>query len=200
MSKWKEVQDNYIQQIAEKHRVDKSIIDSLVSEWQRILFVNEEWDNVKYEPSGKEVVIRTIDLAKLSILYHENIEAFESEDPNVFLRSVLTKQDTELKSLKLSSATTNWIIKTYLQKLKKSNQLLSKDEAHRVIRQLEGRPNQYRPTDIYSMYINTAIEFLKVERVTHYASIISELLSLMGIAEIKPGAIRRHAGRLSSIH
>lgn len=200
MSHWKEITDSEIKEFAEKQRVNKSIIDELLFIWSQNLYYEEYYDSYDEDPSPKEVAMRTIDWANLSILFHNNKSALESDESKIFTRAIFTPLNIMSKSLKLSSYTSNQIIKTYFKKLSKNKELLSIDDAEQILKQYGGRPQHYANTFLYNAYIENALRLLKSKNIKNYAKIISDLLSLMGIAEVKPGTIRQHRKRFLSNH
>jgi hypothetical protein len=194
MEKLKLIPQDEIENIANKHKVDISIINSLLSYWEIELYLNEYYKPLQeLDLSADEITSRTEDWAELCVFYHENKSAIESEDPTIFEKVDFKSTQTNPKSLKLSRYYANQIIKTYLKRLIENNRLLDKDKADEILKR-KHKLGKHQVSGIIErdFLIIIGANYLKTLNVkSKYAPIIRDLLSLLRIEEMTEVNIRQ---------
>ena len=197
MEDWKDISELEIVRIAEKHNVDPKIIKGIVGEWYYYRYMADE-SYFRFEPGGFE--ISSLELAELSLFYHEHHALIESENHiTTFEKVVFYPKKPDSLPLRLSPYFANTLIRTLFSDLKKKGLLLSENEARRVLSTPKKLGKQPEPSKAERNYLIVgAASTLRYEKIWRYSEIISELLSAMNIDEIKPGAIRRIVNRSQS--
>jgi len=198
MGKLKKIPQYEIEKIAAKNKVDVSIINGLLEEWEINFCLSEYYKPLQeLDLSADEINSRMEDWANLCHFYHINQSAIELEDPAIFKWADFRYPQRGTKSLKLSRFYANQIIKTYLKKLIANNQLLDKVGAEEILKNKHriGK-QQVRRIIERNWLIIIGADYLKSLNVKRkYAPIISDLLSILGIDEMTPGNIRQIINR-----
>lgn len=196
MIEWKDISDSDLEQIAMRFKIDINILNRLMTEWYYYFFMGKNWhDYIDPEYYPEDRCIRTLDLALLSIFYHENKAMIKSKNPSYFEKVVFVPKNRAAEDLKLNSYFANQLVTSYLKKFE-DWEIMNKEDAIELLAKEHRRGK--RPEVCIAErddLIKGAANFLKSNDIRVYAPVIKELLSKMDIALIETGTIRRIVNR-----
>jgi len=193
MKKLKKIPKDEVERIANKHKIDASVINGIIDEWGYYdNYLHDSFEAYKEFPDRKND-ITLIDLAKLSLFYYKNLEKIKLPKPKIF-EKVKFKLLGNLKTdpLEFSEFVTNQIIKVYLEKMAHENLLFDQEKAEKILNfdNRQGKRTNDTITKRDEM-IKLAAFYLKSKKIKSYTPIINDLLSKMGFDEVEPGTIRQ---------
>ena len=165
-----------IDKISTKFKVDEKVIELILPELKEFELVQSSlWD---YKTNKDK-----LDIALLSLFYHTKVKKNQKtklEDFEIIISHNYPINKKKYNNLNLN--TTNFIIETFFEQFKNSNQLLSKEDAEQIILLIKKKG---RKSDIITFRNNQIIyiahKILKENGIHTCSPIIIELLEQIGI-------------------
>ena len=201
MKKLKKIPKDEVERIANKHKIDVSIITGIIDEWEDYDYLHDSFEEYKESPFTKRDELPwskdSEGWATLSLFYHDNRKKIELPEPKIFKKSSFTYLGPLKKDpLELSEFVTNHIIKTYLEKMANENLLFKQEEAAKTSNYHKRMGKRFNDTVIKrDTIIKLAANYLKSKRVKSRTPIIRDLLSKVGLGEWNLGYIRKIIGQ-----
>lgn len=196
MEKLKKIPQNEVGRIANKHKIDASVINGIIDEWEYYDVLHDSFEAFKELPFPKyDELPWSKDpngWAKLSLFYYANRKEIELPEPKIFKKSSFTFGPLKTDTLELSEFVINHIMKTYLEKMANENLLLDQHRSEEIIN-FDARLGKRTNDTIIKRdaMIKLAAFYLKSKRIKSYTPIINDLLSKMGLDKVEPGTIRQ---------
>jgi hypothetical protein len=203
MEKLKKIPQDEVERIANKHEIDVSIIIKILDDWEYYDSLHDSFEAFKELPVPKYddlwSIIPPKDLAILSLFYHKNHREIERPQPKIFKKVVFTSlSPNKNEDLELSEFAANQIIKVYFEKMAKEYLILDQQgyDADKIL-SYKKRSGKRTGDKILKrdIMIKQAGFYLKSKYINHYSPIIKDLLSKVGLGELKLGYIRKIIGK-----
>lgn len=193
MENFKRISDSKIALLSEEHKVSVEAINDILFEWSRYLHMCDEYENLPDDFEGIDVAE---DVAKVSVFYHCNKSKVDDFDLSLFDGVVFTPHDTKQESLKLSGPYASSLFIRYLKFIQREKQLFDIELAREILKD-KHKPGKRAEVRIFkeNVFIEIAYYYLRHTNIKVYAPLIKDLLSLMGIAEVKTGTVRQRVKR-----
>ncbi len=179
-----------IERLSAKYKIKPEDLNNLLREWSLYLFYAKEYSDYPDEEKGSE--LSTVELASLSLFYYENKTKIDADNISLLDKAKFTPHHPADQPLKLSGYYASKIINHYLRYMKEGKRLFSEELAEKILEQ-KRKPGKGKESSKVGRdeLVKMAASYLKLEGYNNYASLIKELLSKMGIAEIGIGTVRQ---------
>ncbi len=203
MKKFIKVSQNEIEEIAKEYKVEASIIQSVI----RVL---EDYVDVYYEsfkvftslpkPKYSEPIWLGTpeELAKLSMLYHEQQKEIESADLTIFHKVIFKHNKVKAQDLELTEFLANDIIWIYIQKLQSGNLIMDQDKAKEIL----NRPKKYGKQQTEYTFkrnemVRAAASILRKGKISNYTQVLVNIFDRIGYKGLTANSVTTIVSRSS---